>query len=536
MSSVKGETSRNGLRGIGYIKNLNTYWQDIMALSGVAVDYGDLDLHIDQQWGAEEPSFPCFDGALCPVSPTSDQIAFFMLDSGYRSKDEDEVIWLAMWNGKGATSLKSPYSKWTGVLVGTRQSVLQELERKRDNLHGYTSIHSYVDLTDILNNMTRRDYSVTEAETLLETAFQQAKYEGTLGVYGQAKRISYFPLNLTTVKQEPIWIKMDENHSTGKKWFGAFLVTETELKDEIYDMSTAPIWHYGHILFKRKNGVDLVAEIAQTAMKERWSFMSSAGDERKSQPYPILVNYIKYTFERLLVEDAEEGTQKIVEFDNKLFFNIGLLDRAFRQLFLVGEKVVWTVEAPALGTLTWLTIQDPKLCSESDHEIAENFAKGQLPPIAQYFSDSRAVVFDAKLEIKLSDQHIFEDGVARNRLPKYTDEYNRATPTERDQLYSRIARDFDSAVDRAVLMAERNYKLAVPQYWLADKEIQFLLPIYLGDAEEAEMPQCALALQKVTSGRIHFYRGTTILDLEMAYNNARLLAKPDVFWLNSITE
>ncbi|NLT48515.1 MAG: DUF3825 domain-containing protein, partial [Clostridiales bacterium] len=28
-----------------------------------------------------------------------------------------------------------------------------------------------------------------------------------------------------------------------------------------------------------------------------------------------------------------------------------------------------------------------------------------------------------------------------------------------------------------------------------------------------------------------YYRGATILTLDMAYNNARLIAKPDVFWL-----
>ena len=31
-----------------------------------------------------------------------------------------------------------------------------------------------------------------------------------------------------------------------------------------------------------------------------------------------------------------------------------------------------------------------------------------------------------------------------------------------------------------------------------------------------------------------YYRGETILTLSMAYNNARLIAKPDVFWLDTV--
>ena len=105
-----------------------------------------------------------------------------------------------------------------------------------------------------------------------------------------------------------------------------------------------------------------------------------------------------------------------------------------------------------------------------------------------------------------------------------------------DRLIKKIAHDFDSALHRAQLMAQRNYKLAVPQYWKETGKIQFLLPIYIGENEESEKPQCALVLNLDDNGRIHYYRGETILDLNMAYNNARLIAKPEVFWLDDITQ
>ena len=61
-----------------------------------------------------------------------------------------------------------------------------------------------------------------------------------------------------------------------------------------------------------------------------------------------------------------------------------------------------------------------------------------------------------------------------------------------------------------------------------------MLPIYLGELEEADQPHCALALSYDDTGRVKYYRGETILTLSMAYNNARLIAKPDVFWLDTV--
>ena len=67
-----------------------------------------------------------------------------------------------------------------------------------------------------------------------------------------------------------------------------------------------------------------------------------------------------------------------------------------------------------------------------------------------------------------------------------------------------------------------NYKLAIPQYY--NNQIQLLLPLYLlGN----ETPDLALAVTKVGDR----YQGHTCLTLDMAYNNARLIAKPESNWL-----
>ena len=55
-------------------------------------------------------------------------------------------------------------------------------------------------------------------------------------------------------------------------------------------------------------------------------------------------------------------------------------------------------------------------------------------------------------------------------------------------------------------------------------EIQLLLPLCLSDPQRAD-----LAL--VIDSQGEFYRAATCLTLDMAYNNARRLVKPDRDWL-----
>lgn len=69
-----------------------------------------------------------------------------------------------------------------------------------------------------------------------------------------------------------------------------------------------------------------------------------------------------------------------------------------------------------------------------------------------------------------------------------------------------------------------NYKIAVPQYY--NGKIQLLLPLCLNDGVT---PDLALVVTKNDAG--NFYQGHTCLTMDMAYSNARLIAKPESNWL-----
>jgi hypothetical protein len=82
---------------------------------------------------------------------------------------------------------------------------------------------------------------------------------------------------------------------------------------------------------------------------------------------------------------------------------------------------------------------------------------------------------------------------------------------------------FNGEIDRMKKKVIANYKIAVPQYY--NGKIQLLLPLCL---ENPDVPDLALVVSKQGE---NVYQGHTCLTLEMAYNNARLIAKPDSNWL-----
>ena len=72
---------------------------------------------------------------------------------------------------------------------------------------------------------------------------------------------------------------------------------------------------------------------------------------------------------------------------------------------------------------------------------------------------------------------------------------------------------------------EWNFKTAIPMYFPTENIMSLLLPLSIMDDEKVD---AALVVEKTKSGN---YLGHTILTLEMAYSNARLVSRPDSDWL-----
>ena len=137
-----------------------------------------------------------------------------------------------------------------------------------------------------------------------------------------------------------------------------------------------------------------------------------------------------------------------------------------------------------------------------------------MPERANYFDDPSELVFDTHLDIVPQYDHIFGDQENIERLPAGI-----RNSAMRVQL-------FNGAIGTAKRMLEANYKTAIPQFYKG--KMQLLVPICL---QTPNVPDLALTCMKTEDKRK--YLGCTCLTLEMAYNNARLIAKPESNWLQA---
>ena len=121
------------------------------------------------------------------------------------------------------------------------------------------------------------------------------------------------------------------------------------------------------------------------------------------------------------------------------------------------------------------------------------------------------MLYDARYPLRVNYDHIIDEN--QERFP--------APYTEMEDVHPiRIA--FQGAIDHALKRVRRNYKAAVPQFYQG--RLQLLLPICMTNPSVADL---ALAVERQQD----VYRAATCLTLEMAYSNARLLARPDTEWL-----
>ena len=91
--------------------------------------------------------------------------------------------------------------------------------------------------------------------------------------------------------------------------------------------------------------------------------------------------------------------------------------------------------------------------------------------------------------------------------------------------YRAIKNRMQDALDLAIKRIRWNFKTAIPQYYPTTHQMSLLLPLALVSDEVVDL---ALVVEKTLSGS---YLGHTILPLDWAYSNARLVCRPDSDWL-----
>jgi len=227
------------------------------------------------------------------------------------------------------------------------------------------------------------------------------------------------------------------------------------------------------------------------AEDEDWTYTKTPTGSK----YPILENYLKYTYRRL----AEEKKISYSRDEKHACLNTGLVTRNQEPIYMIFEK-------------NWLEDTEPywhfyKFLRKGEYDLSKF---NILPEMAFYFDAPAKLVYDTKKELIVNIEHVIEDN--KERFPEPYSSMNNY------QLQNSI----NGAIQSAKEKVRRSYKTAVPQYY--KNNIQLLIPLCLNDPKVAD-----LALVVEDYGQM--YRASTCLTLDMAINNARQIAKPDRDWL-----
>lgn len=236
---------------------------------------------------------------------------------------------------------------------------------------------------------------------------------------------------------------------------------------------------------------DNIEQLSTLAEPENWDYKNTPS----SHQHPILRNYLTYTYRRI----AEEKKIAITSDEEFACWDTGLITDTQEPIYILFSRN----KLPNPGQYWHFS----KFCRQGEWDL-NRF--GTLPDMAHYFDDPSVLVFDSRKDLRVNVEHAVSDNI--DRFPEDLQNMNAFG------LQNLIRGAIESARQRV----RRSYKTAVPQYYRGS--VQLLLPLSLTDGTKADL---ALVVDRISD----FYRATTCLTLDMAYNNARQLARPDRDWL-----
>lgn len=116
------------------------------------------------------------------------------------------------------------------------------------------------------------------------------------------------------------------------------------------------------------------------------------------------------------------------------------------------------------------------------------------------------------------------EGMEREHMLEVWEQF-RAEVAELPSILGKLVEACEWAMEQTLDRCIVDYKTAVPQWNARLNEVQLLLPLALTNLREVD---AAVAVRRNDSGT---WEGVNLLTLDMAYNNARLIARPEASWL-----
>lgn len=370
-----------------------------------------------------------------------------------------------------------------------------------------------------------------------------SNYEEAMGknqIFSYGKDCYKFDTGFQTCDGSKIEASIKLSEFNGKlswvvNWFGIHVEAPKNALEKFADLDNWQIF---------------LKDLASKALPERWTFRKDKDDD-----YSILRMYIKYTFYRLQLED------KICINEDQTFaaFNTGLVDYAYEDIYacfipnLESKSSKWKFQC---------------FCRKAERGEGKSQGFGKklvesfkvLPQPASYFSTKDDLLMDMESELYLDYTHIVCDNLDRlpvsfveeeargitkalelvGKIRNSKDDFERrityddlklfiSYDPEGHKMYKRLKNRIDDAKDLAQKKVRWNFKTALPCYYPTTNVMSLMLPLSLVNDDEADV---ALVIKKSDSGS---YLGHTILRLQDAYIDSRLICRPNSEWLNTFS-
>ena len=247
-------------------------------------------------------------------------------------------------------------------------------------------------------------------------------------------------------------------------------------------------------------------ELSLTAIPEPWAFLRPQADYANRET-PVLEAYIRGVYRYLAIQynekqDACEQGPYLCFHQKWACFHTGLFTPYFEGIYALLEL------NKRLNTrFDWVFKGFFPESSAKLQQIAP------LPQKPVFSADAGG--FRPEWEIRVNYSHILNDARNFDRIPDGVKQMNNLPLLLR------------AAVQYGRCLASIDPTVAVPQVYAG--RVQYLMPICLMDTRFCDL---AMTLTPLSG----YYLGNTCLTLEMAYHNARLLARPSASWLASLVD
>ena len=279
---------------------------------------------------------------------------------------------------------------------------------------------------------------------------------------------------------------------------------------------------------------NVLSKLKDMALHEKWDL-----DGYKNS---ILKKYFYHTFRRAL-----DTNQMVVdEFRTAIIFNTGLVDEQYQPIYVLLTKNTAGLRQE------WKFFDFFVVGSGAGKQILSLFHPDDLPKAPQYYDNICDLLYDVTKGMPTPDyRHCILDNIHRwpsiihkHECPeewvKIEKKITRNMPDKdkselfqplrsfievNKKVYRQYRSRFDDGIELAFKKVSWNYKTAIPMYWSVDKRTHLLLPLCLDSEDTVDV---ALVVNKTDKG----YIGDTILTLDQAYINARLVCRPECDWLN----